>query len=1011
MLPYTELRFRQQVERAIRSIKTVLENNKTPECPTGGGHTYDDKYALVELVTNTAVASQVTCLELLGLDEAKLKKLKQFAQDRSVTLRLKVEEKCTFVRQTERQKESSAYVTEKKGVAGKSTTTEKVITKFTDYFWKFEVEYELFAFRGNDIDDKILLIKRCGQHELKTSANVSPHPKNTVIPSMDVNITWLLNKVGDKCQATFSIDRFDKACHTPRRNPEVEEAITYFSDFYTWAQSVSNYFKAQLFPKHSKPDSFDFNLINSNDVLVPCVPLFVNANRARSQGLEKEKKNTLVGINSDAIPGSPVFHASDLNKMLAEQSRGLRELFQRMEVNFSNSEDIIAATDAKVAVIADYFKLISQHYYNSVEFVEDLIRKQLISAIGRELSPVDFNTYMAFHNKRLFKKDFRQYPFSYPVRFEDNAVEGTVSIEAQQTVGSDVLPIFTHVRGGKATVPMKFALDASSYVSFYGERYVHGWVSNQFAGKSGISSLNLVSRARQFCSYIVMVGRIVSADVFQPTFSMLVRNKDEIKIPLELETIPTPKEFADAIASLSPEQQRFAKAFRAMKLSSTLFGVAVIQIKPQLEKLLNLPYGSLAKEISLTQRLLDLFITYQIPSDLVSYDGPRNLKLSLKIKIIETNVSKIEEMVATTKQEQLLQHQNERLFQKKEKIIECGRKGGFFPVEEAGEVEHDRAWHEGREGGGEGGEGGSIDFEECEKSVKEVKEVEEVKVKRAKRKEKRPEAEGKNLASCEKEQVYKKKSTVAKKKMDVRAMKEREEKKRNIEKEKERERRERREREREIARKQKEEQDMREQEMLQLEKEYEEARRLDEEEDRTVKQEEKEREGKGDNRAAVPAKEEEDLTAIPTSLESKFEELDEDSALRPTIINPGQVWTKKFQKTLLSPVSVETIRSTEQEAEKKKTFDLLDALSRSGSLDIDYASLHVVVASTHCFAESLMNTVVKDNINPIEKVERSNLIIATTIHQKAAEDIIKPDQVERVRTFSPKLFMKNEDTA
>jgi hypothetical protein len=36
---------------------------------------------------------------------------------------------------------------------------------------------------------------------------------------------------------------------------------------------------------------------------------------------------------------------------------------------------------------------------------------------------------------------------------------------------------------------------------------------------------------------------------------------DEVTIPLLLEQIPTPKEFRDAIESLSPEQQRFAKAF------------------------------------------------------------------------------------------------------------------------------------------------------------------------------------------------------------------------------------------------------------------------------------------------------------------------------------------------------------------------------------------------------------------------------------------------------------------
>lgn len=60
-------------------------------------------------------------------------------------------------------------------------------------------------------------------------------------------------------------------------------------------------------------------------------------------------------------------------------------------------------------------------------------------------------------------------------------------------------------------------------------------------------------------------------------------------IPLLLETIPSAKAFRDAIESLSPEQQRFAKAFRAMQLESTLFALCVVEIKPQLERLLNLP--------------------------------------------------------------------------------------------------------------------------------------------------------------------------------------------------------------------------------------------------------------------------------------------------------------------------------------------------------------------------------------------------------------------------------------
>lgn len=74
-----------------------------------------------------------------------------------------------------------------------------------------------------------------------------------------------------------------------------------------------------------------------------------------------------------------------------------------------------------------------------------------------------------------------------------------------------------------------------------------------------------------YISFILTVGRIVSATEFDPKHAILIQNKDDLKIPLILETIPTPKEFRDAIASLSPEQQRFCKAFRGMQLGTHNF--------------------------------------------------------------------------------------------------------------------------------------------------------------------------------------------------------------------------------------------------------------------------------------------------------------------------------------------------------------------------------------------------------------------------------------------------------
>jgi len=46
-------------------------------------------------------------------------------------------------------------------------------------------------------------------------------------------------------------------------------------------------------------------------------------------------------------------------------------------------------------------------------------------------------------------------------------------------------------------------------VSFFGDRFVLGVVNHQFSGQSN-SAFSLVARARQFSSFIILVGRIAS---------------------------------------------------------------------------------------------------------------------------------------------------------------------------------------------------------------------------------------------------------------------------------------------------------------------------------------------------------------------------------------------------------------------------------------------------------------------------------------------------------------------
>jgi hypothetical protein len=147
-----------------------------------------------------------------------------------------------------------------------------------------------------------------------------------------------------------------------------------------------------------------------------------------------------------------------------------------------------------------------------------------------------------------------------------------------------------------------------------------------------------------------------------------------------------------------------------------------------------------------------------------------------------------------------------------------------------------------------------------------------------------------------------------------------------------------------------------------------------------------------------------DYTKLPQMLDSQFEKLDTDSALRPTTIKPGEVWDLKSQAGLLSKPTTSVLRKDEQRTAKQAAFDLIDALTRSGALAIDAASFHVVLVATHCFDMTLIDTVIQKNVNPIEKVERSVLIVASTVMQAPVEALVRPNQLARLQETSPVLF-------
>jgi hypothetical protein len=53
-----------------------------------------------------------------------------------------------------------------------------------------------------------------------------------------------------------------------------------------------------------------------------------------------------------------------------------------------------------------------------------------------------------------------------------------------------------------------------------------------------------------------------------------------------------------------------------------------------------------------------------------------------------------------------------------------------------------------------------------------------------------------------------------------------------------------------------------------------------------------------------------------------------------------------------------------------------------------------------------MNTIIQDNVNPIEKLEHSSLLIAQTIQGVDAAQLINDDQADRLKLYSANLFQK-----
>lgn len=930
MYEFDDFRFRTRVDKALDSVRRVLDTTRNPELPADVQHTYDDKYTLVNLTTNTALAATALCFTELGVSATHLKTLKEWSKTRSVTFRFSAERRCVFDRETKREVESATKHVTDTTLFGKFT--DKTVTTVTEFFWKFSADWEITAYAGANSAESIVLLGRKATYEIMTPSKNTPQPIVSVDPPREVNVTWYFQQLNAEGKFAFAVDRSAAPCHTPRRNEDIDRAIQQFSEWYAFMSFVQNYFQSTLLPIQTG-HGLDLNALYDTSAFIPIVPLFEKNYR------QPDEKSSEVVIHAGPPSTSVCLGLVDTGKFLNEQKRSLTEAYEKLTAVFPAKGALISSLEAKVVIITVHAQLLVEAHKDAVDYVEHMLYNQLVTAIGKEVQPVDFAEYMNFHARKLFKPEYLPKGFCYAIRRPDHYPEGTLSIETNENSSGNKLPLLTTVRASVATSPMFFAINAATKISFFGQRYLHGCVLHRFSNQ-GTPDVSLVSRARQFSSFILLVGTILSKDEFKPTYATIIQNKDELIIPLLLETLPTPKEFADAIESLSPEQQRFCKAFRSMQLASSLFAVTIIQIKPQLEKVLNLPDDSLTKEIRLTQDLMEMFIKYQIPSDLLSFEGAPTMGVQEKLAAVKINVQAIQSMIESAKQQELKEAAEERV------KLELSR-APPMEFQMAQPMRKMMTFGSASKGGGGGG-GVEKSAVSRSRAIPDMTMISAPVADMMMQTSAAPQMESFAAPSAVVSQTSISSSTPTPTKI------------------------------------------------------AEPAAVVPPTATSQIDSKSQPPPPPPLTSGLIPAI---DYTTLPTKLDSTLSELDTDHAVRSTIIKPSTQWLKNFQKGLLSKPTTMNMGDAEQKDHKSSAFDLLDALSRSGVLSVDQAELHVVLIATHCFDKTLVETVIQDNINPIEKVERSALIVASTIHAVPPLELIRFEERARVETFTPSLLL------
>jgi hypothetical protein len=850
---------------AIERVKQILDCTRNPKLLENVDHTWTDKYTCTEFVTNVMISACRVALKTIGLETFSDTGSLKFVSNYSVKFKEEREKKVLDL--------SSRAETEFPRVPD----GEKFV-RVIEYVYNYTFTNQVHLV-GKD-GETTILSKSVYQEDLVELTKQSDIFKT--FNDLTLDLEYLNEKV-------FHIDRSTTECKTPSNNPEILNILEFVEKVSVWCKLVLKNLDF-LFGKSKKYATM--KNLNDCNIFIPIVPLGQLEDNEANSEVREGYSHAPTTSSSAALVGEHL--KKDANELLRVQEESIRDIIGTYEISF-----ITSLKDAKLFLIVKHLNAIVERYKESICYIEGVLRRQLIRAIGKEITNDDFAEFLDLYHKND-PNGIVPKMFSFLVSRPGHTPEGSFSIESNsssRTFGS------TSVGDGRGIMtlqkellmkPTRVKLTESINITLNGPRVLHSFIDHSFGNRK--KNLDLIARARRFSSFILLVGNMTKEDLFEPKGSLIVQNKDKFEIELLLERLPTALEFSNAIKGLSPEQEKFAKTWRDLQLSKSVFAVAIVQIKPQLERLLNLPNDSLIKEIQMTQDLMDLFIRYQIPSDLLSFDQNSSfgeeLTVSEKVSRVKEYIARVHDTIEGEKKKELDEAEKlEQVQTRKRKSTESAFFGSVIPLSH----------------GGTGNLGKPINVASCTNKHY-------------------------NSANCSSFGSLQVSGGIGISKdvfigSDVRLS--------------------------------------------------DNSRHYDEEmEDDSfdsielVENNSKSEEEGPDMNFMVLAK----------KLDQEFGMLKSKNA-RPTIITLGQKWTRVSYESLISKESkFKIFDKDEKKVEENSTFDLLDCITRSGNLEIHDATLHIIVPITHSFDDTLIDTVIKENINPIDSFNETMSVIQNNMN-------------------------------